>query len=143
LLRADVVKVERGTVVTIRSFGLGVRATQGDAGATLGMDRRIYVYPRGDEDTLIEGTQWFFIRLPDTEPVAIATRALGAEARVSGRELGFTLGFREALTVAVGQDTYLRLRLIPDDPGATRLTWCDKGNPCWPEQETSVSRPLH
>jgi hypothetical protein len=135
LLIADVYRTEGAWVVAIEGFGATVRTLADDAGLTLGYERRTYVYPERIDDPPPEGRHYFFVRLPKKAPVAVNTRAVGLNVRASNVDFGLTLGYRDATLLArvpVGESLYIRLRFLPDDVGATRLTYCPEEDPCWP-----------
>ncbi|MGH8655869.1 MAG: hypothetical protein ACREYE_28460 [Gammaproteobacteria bacterium] len=73
--------------------------------------------------------------MPKKAPVAVNTRAIGLDLRASHSGFGLTLGYRDATLLArvsTGESLYMRLRFLPDDVGATRLTYCPAEDPCWP-----------
>jgi hypothetical protein len=135
LLIADVHRTEGAWVVAIEGVGATVRTVADDAGLTFGYDRRAYVYPERIDDPPPDGRYYFFVPLPKTAPVAVSTRAIGLDLRASHSGFGLTLGYRDATLLArvsTGESLYMRLRFLPDDVGATRLTYCPEEDPCWP-----------
>lgn len=146
LLIADVYRTEGAYVVTMEGFGVTMRTVAEDAGLTLGYDRRSYVYPQRIDDPPEEGRHYFFVPLPKRAPVAVSTRAVGMDLRASSVEFGLTLGYRDTSLIALVPATeslYMRLRFLPDDVSATRLTYCPEEEPCWPIEipdDVSASR---
>jgi len=134
LLIADVHRTAGAWVVAIKGFGATVRTVADDAGLTFGYERRTYVYPERIVDPPPEGRHYFFVPLPKKAPVAVNTRAIGLDVRASNVDVGITLGYRDATLLArvsSGESLYMHLRFLPDNVGATRLTYCPEEDPCW------------
>ncbi len=135
-IAAEFTEGEGALVVDVYSLGGQLRTRSDDAGFTLGVQRRSYVFPRDAKDSPDPGWQFFWLSLPETEVVAIDTRILGLEVWTTSSEASLALGFKASTILArVPRDRSVAMMLAytPDQPSQTRLKYCEEERECWDE----------
>ena len=129
---AHVVQAEEAVVVDSYPAGLQLRLDQPDAGLTIGVSQRRYIYGDGAKGKLNAG--WYFFRIPAPESgqVAVHARTLGLEVNVAEHEFGMTLGLQDLAFIAVGADESVRIMLdyTIEHPELTRAQICGREIPC-------------
>ena len=80
MLMADAFDAGDATIVRLRAMGAQLRTRADDAGVTIGLTERLYVFDHERRDDLPDvGRHYWSVRLPDRPSLALATQSLGAE----------------------------------------------------------------
>ena len=94
LVSGEVLDADGAQVLVVDGYGLSLRGMPVDRGLTVGVTRRVYVYPKGTPGLPAPGRHLFWVPQPAEPPAAMDGQAIGLDVRASNSSVGLTLGFR-------------------------------------------------
>ncbi|MBN9560089.1 MAG: hypothetical protein J0H14_05085 [Alphaproteobacteria bacterium] len=105
-LYADAYSAGDATIVRVRQIGGQIRVRPDDAGVTFGVSERIYVFRTAGTDGLPSpGRSYFYVPLPVSDSIALATFTVGAEVNAGSSGIGLLLGIAQRALLARASST--------------------------------------
>lgn len=121
-------------VIDVYTFGLHVRPSAFDRGATLGYRHATYIYPSGGWDALTGSSrrEWLRCKLPPGSPILLASRSTGLELQATERVSRLSLGYLSQTTlsspVRPEESCVLQIDYEPAQPENTTLAILTSAN---------------
>jgi hypothetical protein len=132
-LAGKVTSASDAVVIDVYQVGVHLRTRAEDAGVSLGVAQRTYVYSVDQAGSIPAGWHYFIVPMPDERAEVLDTRNLGVEIRATAPEASVTIGYRQTTILAnVPSDASIILRATYDssDRSRTRLQYCREGRTC-------------
>jgi len=129
---SDVVKANGAIVILTTTYGVALRTGANDAGLGIGYTKTLAVAP-ASVAYVAPGIYPFGVSVTDLPLVAVIRRVIGIDFDVNHEMIGTTIGFSEdAAFASISRDTSTvrHIVLLPDDPAAIELRFCEQPVPC-------------
>ena len=134
-LYADVSDGGDATIVRTVGVGLQVRTRKDDAGLSLGVSERTYVFPKaGIGEPPSAGRHYLHVALPDEPSLAVTSFTAGAELSMSPEAIDLVVGLTQRVVLArlpVATDAALSVSFDGSASEPFQVTiHCGWGAPC-------------
>lgn len=132
-LAGKVTPASDAVVIDVYQLGVHLRTRPEDAGVSLGVAQRTYIYSVDQARSLRAGWHYFIVPMPDERAQILDTRNIGVEIRATAPESSVTIGYRQTTILAnVPSDASIILRAVYDsrDRSRIRLNYCREGKIC-------------
>jgi hypothetical protein len=129
---AEIMRIDGGTVVTSRTYGVHLNTEPGEAGIVFGYSRSVLVLP-GESTGLLPGQHPFGVWLQGAKPVVLFRRLAGLEIGLNDTMVGLSLGFTEQMRmtpVDASATITRRLFFVPDHPDQSMVRMCEGNSEC-------------